>query len=334
MELGRNISLFPFLCGMCLRKFDRIKDYYYHLKRHIDNIDHYFHACDVSADIRKPGEATHELFSCGRCSFTSPSICLLHEHLVHDEKVARYTIDVEEQLASEMTIATECANSDHPNECDSKNEFKNEDEHMEILKQENTLTVCTTPEGGGFDNIHSEAEPTHPEIGLKHYGLSSNNFSKRTCVKKSKKVGNIGNVEKNISNGQTAKMKDQSQQNERGKQIYRKDTCLLCEICGLGFRRAKLTMHVISHSASREFACVQCPYRAKSTVALKHHVRMVHTSEYNYTCDICGKTFKNVLYLKQHTDSHSIRDKQCTKCSSMFTTMALLRRHKLVHQGW
>lgn len=62
------------------------------------------------------------------------------------------------------------------------------------------------------------------------------------------------------------------------------------EDCGRDFYFApSLRRHMVSHSETRDFKCLECNKTFKMQKNLDLHVKFVHRNERNYKCNVCGK---------------------------------------------
>ena len=83
-KLEMTAVLFPFVCGICFEKFNKIDLFYLHLQAHNQDTSDCFHICNDLEE--KDGNASdtkaaRSIFQCGSCSKTFFSICTLHKHM-------------------------------------------------------------------------------------------------------------------------------------------------------------------------------------------------------------------------------------------------------------
>ena len=116
-----------------------------------------------------------------------------------------------------------------------------------------------------------------------------------------------------------------------------------CNQCENTFKqKQELDIHKRSHTGGKPYACIFCPKRFSQGTHLtthkkskhsdikeicnvcqkcfdkgylKTHYDLMHAStESRFSCDVCGKDFKQDFYLKRHMKSHNSIGK-CVQCS-------------------
>ncbi len=80
------------------------------------------------------------------------------------------------------------------------------------------------------------------------------------------------------------------------------------------------------------FECTICDKQYKYKHHLKRHT-LLHTGEYKYTCQICGKTFIEVTNYKEHMGTHEGVLYVCQYCGMQFKSRMGLRKHIPKHTG-
>uniref|UniRef100_A0A8C2ARV8 Zinc finger and BTB domain containing 49 n=1 Tax=Cyprinus carpio TaxID=7962 RepID=A0A8C2ARV8_CYPCA len=119
----------------------------------------------------------------------------------------------------------------------------------------------------------------------------------------------------------------------------------LCDICGRGEESradlrfcptgfsnfSNLKEHKKTHSTEEEFTCEQCGKSFNMQRKLfKHKLR--HSGDKPYSCQTCGKCFAGSGDLQRHVRSHTgERPYTCDTCGKSFTRTAVLRRHRSSH---
>ena len=137
---------------------------------------------------------------------------------------------------------------------------------------------------------------------------------------------------------------------------------LVCDTCGKTFSsRSNLNKHVISHGEKQfnckfcgktfhyenylhdhisgvhlnlyKYQCTDCGKMMKSKTGLVAHVKQFHRENADvFTCEMCGKSFKQKGNLHTHMYSHKTeRNFVCEFCQKSFKYPDQLSRHKLLH---
>jgi NAD-dependent SIR2 family protein deacetylase len=108
-----------------------------------------------------------------------------------------------------------------------------------------------------------------------------------------------------------------------------------CGSCDKTFKRKySLKVHQLSHnvkSAVETYPCGKCNYRTPNKVSLRYHYYRVHTNEFRFTCEHCGKRFKVKRELADHLVTHSGIQHMCDICGKLYRGEHLLRAHRRLH---
>lgn len=138
---------------------------------------------------------------------------------------------------------------------------------------------------------------------------------------------------------------------------------LPCPHCNKSFPRNYLRIHMKAHVGAKK-KCPHCNYTTPYSKSLKFHISKIHTKEFDYNCDMCGrgfmekyslkehikkehgegitcetcqKTFHSEYYLKIHQETHKpdyeMRNYVCDLCNRRFLSRKMLRQHLLKHSG-
>ncbi|KAK3868616.1 hypothetical protein Pcinc_026003 [Petrolisthes cinctipes] len=84
------------------------------------------------------------------------------------------------------------------------------------------------------------------------------------------------------------------QQRQRGPVVR------ACAVCEKVFdSRAKLMIHIRTHTGERPFACTLCPYQACQLSTLTSHMR-THTGEKPFQCPFCSHRARQRGSLNKH----------------------------------
>ncbi|KAG5872725.1 hypothetical protein JTB14_019968 [Gonioctena quinquepunctata] len=114
----------------------------------------------------------------------------------------------------------------------------------------------------------------------------------------------------------------------------------VCDFCNSSFKtKARLKKHKKSHDDTtdnrRAIPCPICSRVMKSTKQLMTHLETHDEGPHNpFSCDYCGKSYKNLFSLNIHIKLHgNVRDFKCSLCDKAFTNASHLRRHSNSHSG-
>jgi len=90
----------------------------------------------------------------------------------------------------------------------------------------------------------------------------------------------------------------------------------------------------IQDTTVKSKTCTECDITFVSLQQLNKHLAKEHgdSTKVRVECEICGKTFSSVYYLKQHADTHDPANKQkCTTCHKEFASPLACQRHMITH---
>ncbi|XP_034650759.1 zinc finger and BTB domain-containing protein 41 isoform X2 [Drosophila subobscura] len=108
----------------------------------------------------------------------------------------------------------------------------------------------------------------------------------------------------------------------------------VCSVCNKGFGCAsKLLEHRARyHFKPVEWQCKLCSYNAPSKWEYQQHLT-VHSGQRNYTCEVCGQSYKSTSALAVHRRTHSQPRLACPHCQKHFRENSILKKHiKRVHK--
>lgn len=126
-----------------------------------------------------------------------------------------------------------------------------------------------------------------------------------------------------------------------------------CALCNRSFvKKSLLRKHMNTHMADgpwsgknhsakhgssvdteKKYGCVECGKRFTTSWTKKVHIRIFHAEKKVYRCNMCSKTFSDVLYLRRHKKYHDEKLHQCEVCQKSFPAVSSLKKHKRVHTG-
>lgn len=111
------------------------------------------------------------------------------------------------------------------------------------------------------------------------------------------------------------------------------DKTAACEVCGKVVSARNLASHRAIHSDERNYTCHLCGSSFKAKGSLDTHLR-THSEERPFTCSTCGRSFKHRNNWKDHERSHlNIRDFVCHFCSKTFKQAKNLKQHLRQHDA-
>ena len=100
----------------------------------------------------------------------------------------------------------------------------------------------------------------------------------------------------------------------------------LCTVCGKGFSTSSMLCSHRKYCTKDGQECTVCHEVIKGGKRVfKKHMKQHPVA---FTCQLCGKTFKQKANLKSHTDIHlNERKYNCTMCEKAFNTSSQLGMH-------
>lgn len=110
-------------------------------------------------------------------------------------------------------------------------------------------------------------------------------------------------------------------------------TMLHCDVCDYSTtRKFSLQRHKDIHENKRRFICEICGKTFRNLLNLKDHHAFIHSDQRNFKCQHCPQTFKNKSSLVRHDRKHSNTRPCVCHCGDTFQRACHLLRHKrLVH---
>ena len=109
----------------------------------------------------------------------------------------------------------------------------------------------------------------------------------------------------------------------------------MCEFCSKRFcSEQKLSNHVrIVHITENQLSCEHCGRLFRSKKMLMKHI-LTHTGIRPYKCDVCHKRYTSANYLKEHRRLHTGERKYvCAVCGRGFDHMSHVKVHMRIHTG-
>ena len=142
------------------------------------------------------------------------------------------------------------------------------------------------------------------------------------CEKAFPNQSQLGNHKKSHLGSKTGK--------QESKAMKRQTEYKLCEICQKYVKR--LNDHTMGvHSTERNFNCEHCSKSYKTALALRDHTIRKHTDSLDHQCSTCGKKFNVERVLKKHIELHSDENMKCKICNKSFPHLAAVEAHEKRH---
>lgn len=108
-----------------------------------------------------------------------------------------------------------------------------------------------------------------------------------------------------------------------------------CSQCPMRFvTRAEVRVHAATHNKIQNHVCEICGSRFTRKVSLVNHVKVVHTGERRYPCNICPLKFSTSDHLKRHMRTHTgEKPFKCSYCDRAYAQSGDLVKHSKIHVG-
>ncbi|XP_043516195.1 zinc finger protein 275-like isoform X2 [Frieseomelitta varia] len=108
------------------------------------------------------------------------------------------------------------------------------------------------------------------------------------------------------------------------------NTRVECSVCHQFLKTKRtLNLHMKLHEESdKMFECSECDFRSKRMPSMKRHQIRKHSMHANFKCDICSRVFKLNSDLTRHNQlKHLIEPCCCDICGRTYRNMFFLRKH-------
>ncbi|XP_044068624.1 zinc finger and BTB domain-containing protein 40 isoform X2 [Siniperca chuatsi] len=109
----------------------------------------------------------------------------------------------------------------------------------------------------------------------------------------------------------------------------------VCQYCKAVFAQSiELTRHVRTHTGDRPYVCRECGKGYSQASGLTVHLHTFHNLSEPHDCQKCCLSFSSLEEHRQHIQEfHPKEFHKCPTCNKVFTSAALLDKHKGTHTG-
>uniref|UniRef100_A0A3P8UF24 Zinc finger and BTB domain containing 40 n=1 Tax=Amphiprion percula TaxID=161767 RepID=A0A3P8UF24_AMPPE len=109
----------------------------------------------------------------------------------------------------------------------------------------------------------------------------------------------------------------------------------VCQYCKAVFAQSiELTRHVRTHTGDRPYVCRECGKGYSQASGLTVHLHTFHNLSEPHDCQKCCLSFSSLEEHRQHIQEfHPKEFHKCPTCNKVFTSTALLDKHKATHTG-
>ena len=203
-----------------------------------------------------------------------------------------------------------------------------------LSRKQSSSSSITNNSEQGTGNVSSATNPSsflnkNPAITERTCNICKYTFPNLTRARKHMKEAHNHN--------QLQQHHQQHQHQQPTNLASTKISDLTCTICfGLFRNNRELKSHMLLHTDSDNLhKCNVClrTFRNKST--LQQH-SLIHSEELPYTCETCGKRFRQQGHLILHMAKHSKNDEgyfSCPYCTNTFANEAIFRDHVRTHEA-
>nr|XP_057934902.1 zinc finger and BTB domain-containing protein 40 [Doryrhamphus excisus]XP_057934903.1 zinc finger and BTB domain-containing protein 40 [Doryrhamphus excisus] len=109
----------------------------------------------------------------------------------------------------------------------------------------------------------------------------------------------------------------------------------VCQYCKAVFAQSiELSRHVRTHTGDRPYVCRECGKGHSQASGLTVHLQTFHNLPQPLDCPKCCLSFQTLEEHQKHNEEFHLKEfHKCPTCDKVFTSAALLDKHKTMHTG-
>jgi Zinc-finger associated domain (zf-AD)/Zinc-finger of C2H2 type/Zinc finger, C2H2 type len=106
-----------------------------------------------------------------------------------------------------------------------------------------------------------------------------------------------------------------------------------CEVCGQSITVKDMKSHLRRHTGERPYSCDTCGKTFRQCSTMRTH-ELMHLKHRPFPCSMCEKTFARAAILKIHFRTHTgEKPFACASCPNKYARRHLLANHERTHSG-
>ncbi len=360
--------IFP--CKVCPRVFTKELSLQNHMMLHTEDHKckkcHRCFASKFSLD-RHEDECTEEIgkeengvvvYKCNECekSFTKPNYLQRHAAIhtaefscvicgnryARKEELAKHMLECSATVQAETTGQIKCkvcgevfadppsyrihyTEHTHPYKCDHCGQM--------FLRKTNLIThKCDPWDGEPVICEICKKKFRHPKYLQRHMVIHGE--AKYKCNMCNKKFVRIDYYNDHTCISETGERVRVRRNANKDEFLPKEKLQYICPTCGRSYvSLSNLNKHMITHDDKKE-SCDICHKMFHLKVALREHMKSVHTDKYHHQCQYCGKFMKSRNSIFGHVrqfHSETLIMYQCEECGKNFRQKGNLKKHVLIH---
>ncbi|CAL4112944.1 unnamed protein product, partial [Meganyctiphanes norvegica] len=305
----------PYKCSICKKTFDTKR----HRKRHMENhSSEKTFSCHMCGKMLKNNDSLRrhlnffhtdeKIHSCTECDYRAKYKMALNKHMIN-----KHSSETEIQCnICSKSFASECFLKYHMAVHSSEKQFacevckkrftteRQKQQHMLRHAAEKPFECAECDKKFASKELLKKHLPSHlpneerplacDQCDLRFNTLSALNYHKQMHATTLKVICDV--CGKGFRDPYYLK---------RHKMMHTDERPFKCEICNKGFRTSgHLDLHTKYHKKIVNACCPICGFGAPTKSVLNTHIKLVHTNETPFECDICGNKYKTKGNLSKH----------------------------------